>query len=67
MLFEKIEYSDSFPINIKIGNMLEDPVHYHQDIEFVFVLNGEVLLRSGYCSYDRDICFYDYEEFLYSV
>lgn len=51
MLFEKIEYSDSFPINIKIGNMLEDPVHYHQDIEFVFVLNGEVLLRSGYCSY----------------
>lgn len=51
MLFEKIEYSDSFPINIRIGNMLEDPVHYHQDIEFVFVLSGEVLLRSGYCRY----------------
>lgn len=51
MLFEKINYSDNFPINIKIGNILEDPVHYHQDIEFVFVLKGEVLLRSGYCNY----------------
>ena len=51
MLFEKIDYPDNFPINIKIGNILEDPVHYHQDIEFVFVLKGEVLLRSGYCNY----------------
>lgn len=51
MLFEKIDYPDNFPINIRIGNILEDPVHYHQDIEFVFVLKGEILLRSGYCNY----------------
>lgn len=51
MLFETIDYPDNFPINIKIGNLLEDPVHYHQDIEFVFVLKGKVLLRSGYCNY----------------
>ncbi|HKM28756.1 MAG TPA: AraC family transcriptional regulator [Anaerovoracaceae bacterium] len=51
MLFEKITYSDDFPINITIANIDEYPVHYHQDIEFVYVLKGEVNLKNGYCTY----------------
>lgn len=58
MLFEKITYQDDFPINITIANIEEYPIHYHQDIEFVFVLKGKVTLKNGYCSYtlcERDI------------
>lgn len=51
MLFEKITYSDDFPINITIANIDEYPVHYHQDIEFVYVLKGEINLKNGYCTY----------------
>lgn len=58
MLFEKITYQDDFPINITIANIEDYPIHYHQDIEFVFVLKGHVTLKNGYCSYnlcERDI------------
>ena len=58
MLFEKITYQDDFPINITIARIEEYPLHYHQDIEFVFVLKGHVMLKNGYCSYtlrERDI------------
>lgn len=51
MLFEKITYQDDFPININIANIDEYPLHYHQDIEFVYVLKGEVSLKNGYCYY----------------
>ena len=51
MLAEKIAYSNDFPINIKIGNITEYPLHYHQDIELVFVLKGEVELKNGCCAY----------------
>ena len=51
MLFEKITYQDDFPINITIANVKEYPIHYHQDTEFVLVLQGEVLLKNGYCTY----------------
>lgn len=58
MLFEKITYQDDFPINITIANIRDYPIHYHQDIEFVFVLKGQVTLKNGYCNYtlrERDI------------
>lgn len=51
MLFEKITYQDDFPINISIANIDEYPLHYHQDIEFVYVLKGEICLKNGYCYY----------------
>lgn len=51
MLFEKISYNDDFPIRVKIANITEDPIHYHQDIEFVYVLKGELKLKNGYCHY----------------
>ena len=48
MLFEKITYQDDFPINITIASIEEYPLHYHQAIEFVYVLKGEVTLKNGY-------------------
>ena len=46
MIFEKITYSDDFPINIKIVNIRNYPLHYHQDIEFLYILKGEVRLKN---------------------
>lgn len=51
MMFEKITYLEDFPINITIANIEECPIHYHQDIEFVFVLKGTVMLKNGSCDY----------------
>lgn len=50
-MLEACQYSDDFPISIRIVNMNEDPLHYHHDIEFIFVLEGEIELKNGYCSY----------------
>ncbi|SCJ96666.1 Melibiose operon regulatory protein [uncultured Eubacterium sp.] len=58
MLFEKTAYLDDFPINIRIAKVSEYPIHYHQDIEFIYVLRGEIWLKNGYCDYllkDGDI------------
>lgn len=51
MLLEKLTFADDFPINITVGNIVEDPLHYHLDIEFVYVLKGEIQLKNGYCIY----------------
>ena len=42
MLFEKTTYLDNFPINIIIAKVTEYPFHYHQDVEFIYVLKGEI-------------------------
>ena len=58
MLFEKTTYSDDFPINIKIAKITEYPLHYHKDVEFIYVLKGEVRLKcvcSGYLLSEGDI------------
>lgn len=44
-MLEACQYSDDFPISIRIVNMNEDPLHYHHDIEFIFVLEGEIELK----------------------
>lgn len=51
MLLERITYADDFPINIQIAQLTEDPLHYHLDIEIIYVLRGEILLKNGYCHY----------------
>lgn len=51
MLFEKTTYQDDFPMNITIAAIDDYPIHYHQDIEFVVVLEGSVMLKNGYCNY----------------
>lgn len=51
MFLEKKPYQDDFPINIEIAKIEEYPIHYHQDIEFVFILKGQIKLKNGYCQY----------------
>lgn len=46
MLFEKTTYLDNFPLNIRIASITEYPFHYHQDVEFIYVLKGEVHLKN---------------------
>ncbi len=52
MLFEGLAYADDFPMNISIVHMVEDPRHYHVDIEFVYVLRGEIQLKNGCHQYE---------------
>ena len=40
MLFEKTAYENDFPINLRIMKVKEYPIHYHQDIEFIYVLKA---------------------------
>jgi AraC-like DNA-binding protein len=47
MLLEKKSYPNDFPMSIQVGKIINDPIHYHQDIEFVLVLQGEIILKNG--------------------
>lgn len=51
MLLERLFYADGFPIRVTIATLTEDPRHYHPDIEFIYVLSGEIELRNGYYTY----------------
>lgn len=51
MLFEKTIYENDFPINMRIMQVVEYPIHYHHDIEFVYVLKGEVRLKDVCSNY----------------
>ena len=51
MLQQTILYADDFPLRIRIGEVRNIPLHYHSDIELVYVLAGQIRLTSGYCSY----------------
>lgn len=51
MLKEKIYYKDELPINVITANISEYPIHFHDDMEVVYVLEGTVILRNGYYTY----------------
>ena len=46
MLLEKTTYLDDFPISIRMGKVTEYPIHYHLDVDFIYVLKGEVRLKN---------------------
>lgn len=46
ILLEKNTYLDDFPINIRIANVTEYPIHYHLDVDFIYVLKGEIFLKN---------------------
>lgn len=52
MLKEKILYKDELPINILAAEIDEYPIHFHDELEVVYVLKGKVKLRNGYYSYE---------------
>lgn len=51
MIKEKSSYADDLPVNIRIAEIEEYPLHFHQDVEFVYVLKGEVNVKCGYFTY----------------
>lgn len=51
MLKEKIVYKDQLPINVVTADIEEYPIHFHDDMEVVYVLDGSVILRNGYYTY----------------
>lgn len=51
MLKEKNFYKDGLPVNVITANIMEYPIHFHDDIEVVYVLEGTVGLKNGYYSY----------------
>ena len=52
MLKEKIMYRDELPINVITANIEEYPIHFHDDMEVVYVLEGTITLRNGYYTYN---------------
>lgn len=51
MLKEKSIYKDELPVNVVVANIEEYPIHFHDDMEVVYVLAGSVVLRNGYYTY----------------
>ncbi len=51
MLKEKNYYKEGLPVNVITANIMEYPIHFHDDIEVVYVLEGSVGLKNGYYSY----------------
>ena len=55
---EYITYINELPINISLENILDYPIHWHNSIEIIFVLEGtiSVLIESGkYEVFEREI------------
>ena len=52
MLKENIFYKEDLPVNCTVMNIDEYPIHFHNDLEVVFVLKGNVRLKNGYYNYD---------------
>ena len=38
MLLEKTSYPNDFPLQIHVMQVKDYPLHYHQDIELIYVL-----------------------------
>lgn len=51
MLKEKNYYKEGLPVNVTTANIMEYPIHFHDDIEVVYVLEGSVAMKNGYYSY----------------
>lgn len=51
-MFQRIIYDERFPININILNIKKYPVHYHHDLEIIYVIQGKVLLKNMCHSYE---------------
>jgi len=51
MLKEKSVYKEELPVNVTVADIKNYPIHFHEDIEVIFVLDGSVKLKSGYYTY----------------
>lgn len=51
MLKEKSFFREELPINVITAHIEEYPIHFHDDLEVVYVLEGSVALKNGYYNY----------------
>ncbi|MFA5637904.1 MAG: AraC family transcriptional regulator [Anaerovoracaceae bacterium] len=51
MLKEKIVYKEGLPVNLTVANIYDYPIHFHNDLEVVYVLDGTIRMKNGYYSY----------------
>jgi|GEM_PF-1197816 len=51
MLKEKISYQEGLPVNCYVADIRDYPIHFHDDMEVVFVLQGSLRLKNGYYTY----------------
>lgn len=51
MLKEKNIYKEDLPVNVVVAHLEEYPIHFHDDMEVVYVLEGSVGLKNGYYNY----------------
>lgn len=52
MLKEKTVYNEDLPVKVITANIKDYPIHFHDEIEVAFVLEGSVKLRVGYYDYE---------------
>lgn len=48
MLKEKIIYDNHLPIKVTTVNLVQYPMHMHDDLEVLYILEGSVIVKSGY-------------------
>ncbi len=51
MLKEKIFYKENLPVNIITAHIKEYPIHFHDDLEVAYVLDGSLTLKNGYYNF----------------
>ncbi len=62
---EKIHFAEDVPITITVGNYIEHPIHFHDDLEIVYMLKGKINMRNGHYAYqlkEGDIYFLNERE-----
>lgn len=50
-MLEKIQYEDGLPIKVQVLKIQEYPWHMHNDIQIIYVLEGEIDLKMTYTRY----------------
>ncbi len=48
MLKERNLYKEGLPVNVVVAEIQEYPIHFHEDIEMIYVLSGSIVLKDGY-------------------
>ena len=51
MLLESINYLEELPASIELQSVLEEPYHYHKELELVLVLRGTTSLKVRHSQY----------------
>lgn len=51
-LESKILYEKDFPVRISLETVTNYPLHFHLDLEIIYVLRGSVHLKNGSCLYE---------------